>query len=492
MKYFSVLLAMAFLLDGIAEEKLLFRCDFSRNDGGWRIPAYWGGRLEWKGGMLHMTATKHRNQVWGRTFADCTADSISGGIFRLKMRIRGMGKAVAGFLLYPERGKAPQIVSSDQTVKLGGSWQDVEFQLDLSEKAMARLAPFIELRGEGNLQMDDVTIARISPNKAGMKLLSSVPVIRRGDPFPELKLSTNLKSTWFFVFSGRKVSRITSSPEGVLVIPGSAVEEESDTPPSVIAGHGGDTLRLTFNVIDADLYERFEKAAAKMKLKEPLEILYLGDSLLDFDRGTNAADILNYWLNRGNPGKASFHNFSVRGDSLRRVMTRLQGNPVYRAGAYDGMLKLKPDLVFLWLGQNDTASRSNDDFRTSAISSEEQKKLTSQLMSRLKSAWPAARFVFVSPSSSDSELQHAKAIRQVKSGQKNVVRFGDPEKIEAFDRTWCESAKKAGAMYIDIYNPLKNLPDKKKLFKTGDGVHFNPAGCNLVALLWLEALGREQ
>lgn len=492
MKKILALLTIMLLSDGTAAEKLLFRSDFNRNDGGWRTPAYWGGKLEWKDGCLHLAATENKNRIWGRAFAGCAADHLSGGKFQLKMRVKGSGDAVAGFLLYPERGKAPQPVWSDQTIKLNSNWQDIEFLLDLSEKAVERFAPFIELKGNGYVCADDVTVAQLLDNKAQLKLLGSIPPLRRGDPLPELKLSSRLKSTVFTVFSGKKITRITSSPEGILTVPPNAVETDKDGNASLIAGHGGDTLHLSFHVTEPELYARFEKAAAKLKLNRPLQILYLGDSLLDFDRGANSADKLNYWINRGNPGKASFRNFAVRGDTLRRVVTRLQGNPVYHPRAYDGMLKLKPDMVFIWLGHNDTAAGMKDNFLTPAISPAEQKQLTAQLLRRLRSAWPETRFVFISPTSLDSELQHSKARNMVKAGRKDAFRFGDPDKLEAFHHAWRKSAEKAGAMYIDVYQPVKNLPDKKKLFKTGDGVHLNAKGCDLIALLWLEALGSEK
>ena len=48
--------------------------------------------------------------------------------------------------------------------------------------------------------------------------------------------------------------------------------------------------------------------ARHAKIDAPTSILYLGDSLTDFDRGSNHVDKLQLYLNKYNPGKVTIRN----------------------------------------------------------------------------------------------------------------------------------------------------------------------------------------
>ena len=60
-------------------------------------------------------------------------------------------------------------------------------------------------------------------------------------------------------------------------------------------------------------------------VKHPVRVLYLGDSLSDFDRGSNHVDRLQAKLDALSPRCASIYNYAVRGDYIERMVERFRG-----------------------------------------------------------------------------------------------------------------------------------------------------------------------
>ena len=60
-------------------------------------------------------------------------------------------------------------------------------------------------------------------------------------------------------------------------------------------------------------------------VQKPVRALYLGDSLSDFDRGSNHVDKLQVKLDELSSRCVSIYNYAVRGDYIERVMERLRG-----------------------------------------------------------------------------------------------------------------------------------------------------------------------
>ena len=58
-------------------------------------------------------------------------------------------------------------------------------------------------------------------------------------------------------------------------------------------------------------------------LKNPIRILYLGDSLTDYDRGSNHVDQVQAKIESIAPRMVSFYNYSIRGDYITRLLDRL-------------------------------------------------------------------------------------------------------------------------------------------------------------------------
>ena len=123
---------------------------------------------------------------------------------------------------------------------------------------------------------------------------------------------------------------------------------------------------LFIPVYPAEKVKEMKTAAKAVKLKNNLHILYIGDSLTDMNRGNNYTNIVNYYLNMFNPGKASFKNAGVGGDYIGRTWMRLKGfsgkgKPAWRQYMYNDLLKKKPNLIFILLGGNDTKASNKYD-----------------------------------------------------------------------------------------------------------------------------------
>ena len=95
-------------------------------------------------------------------------------------------------------------------------------------------------------------------------------------------------------------------------------------------------------------------------VQKPVRALYLGDSLSDFDRGSNHVDKLQAKLDELSSRCVSIYNYAVRGDYIERVMERLRGgtNCTSRT-AYHGIWGRQYDWAFVFLGHNDTRAWSS-------------------------------------------------------------------------------------------------------------------------------------
>ncbi len=227
----------------------------------------------------------------------------------------------------------------------------------------------------------------------------------------------------------------------------------------------------------------YDAAARKIHSAKQISILYLGDSLTDFYRGGNHVDIASYFLNR-NHCNIEFTNYACRGDFISRVMARFNGEDTSRFSKYyEHVFDKKYDLAFIFLGHNDTVTRSTDKYVSSRVSLDEVRQQYRKLFDLLKSKG-TEKIVLISPASCNYEVCAARAAEKEAAGQEGV-RFGNPEKLEAFASVIKELAQQNKFLYLDVYTPMKTYPRKAELFNP-DGVHLSPQGHEFIALKTLE------
>lgn len=221
--------------------------------------------------------------------------------------------------------------------------------------------------------------------------------------------------------------------------------------------------------------------------KRPVRVLYLGDSLSDFDRGSNHVDRLQAKLDALSPRCVSIYNYAVRGDYIGRVNDRFRGvtNCLFRT-AYDGMWGRQYDWAFVFLGHNDTRTWGESNFTEPEMSESQVRSGFLELISLLKSKG-IVRIVLVSSSSSNFELTSRKAdslksaIEAGKSKAKRVARYGEPRLLEAYNAILADLSRTPGVEYLDLYTPMKGVPDKELLVSPSDGIHLTDRGHAYIA-----------
>ena len=234
---------------------------------------------------------------------------------------------------------------------------------------------------------------------------------------------------------------------------------------------------------DLNSASQMKAAAAGIKASDPVNILFIGDSLTDLYRGGNHLDMMNYFL-KVNQSQVTFHNYACRGDFIVRVIDRFnQKAKVPFRNHYRGIWDRQYSIAFVLLGANDSVLRLETG--KAAVPPDLAEKNYRELFEIFRKHG-IRKVVLVSPASSYYPACRANAKKRIAA--KKGALFGVPENIEAFIAVVRKLSEEYGFPYLDIYTPMKNLPDKAVLFNPGDGVHLTPEGHEFLALKELEFL----
>ncbi|OGV31493.1 MAG: hypothetical protein A2020_02615 [Lentisphaerae bacterium GWF2_45_14] len=257
--------------------------------------------------------------------------------------------------------------------------------------------------------------------------------------------------------------------------------------------NSGITKNVFIPVFPEEEIKETNEAASKIKLGKPLFILYLGDSLSDYFRGRNYASMTNYFLNKYNTDKASFKNAAAGGDYITRVWERIEGmkqgkKPVWRQYMYENLLTPKPDIIFIFLGQNDTRTFSGTNYSIPLVTPDIQYSTYKKLISFLRKNTDA-RIVLISSVSIYFPTQLKIAEESKKKGVANCI-FGQKEHLESFNSTLKKIAEEEKLDYIDAYSATQNYPDKKSLF-ISDGLHLSEKGNFLITKIIINYMNKE-
>lgn len=234
-----------------------------------------------------------------------------------------------------------------------------------------------------------------------------------------------------------------------------------------------------------------EVAASKVRFDRPVNILYIGDSLTDYDRGSNHVDTIVEYLDRYNPGKVRCWNYAKGGDCIKYVIERMDGKGKGEWQArYDGLWNRTYDIVFVLLGHNDTKTDLRTDFKVPFVTRERQHECYDELIRRLRSHG-AKRIILLSSTSSNFDICSkwvAVRLEKAKAAGKGISLFGEPSQMEAFNAALREIAARNHVEYADIYGKMKVRADKPFMVRFTDGVHLTKRGYDYVALETLRYL----
>ena len=229
----------------------------------------------------------------------------------------------------------------------------------------------------------------------------------------------------------------------------------------------------------------FERAAAKVSIDRPLSILWLGDSLTDYDRGSNHVDTVAEYLEKAHPGKVTCWNYAKGGDCIRYIIQRMDGKGKGEWLARYADLWDRPyDWAIVFLGHNDTKTDLRTDFKEPYTPRQQQHEMYDELIRRLR-AHGVGRIILLSSTSSNYDVCSYwtnRRLEKAKAAGKGLSRFGEPAQMEAFNAALREIAARNGVEYLDIYGEMKELPYKARMVRGTDGVHLTKRGHDHVAL----------
>lgn len=408
-------------------------------------------------------------------------------------RARGKGTLQIGYFGNSERdGKIVYLNKILRSVPLTDQWKKYSMVIRCTDPRVAR-SYYIEfiIRGEGNyFCLADDSIRSLSPERSGIRAVPEHLVTYPGEKTSVVFTAPKLKSVK--AIDGKSKKEKILNGNGTFTIDTSAVADPCGKPDPLtnIAGVGrigiweetsGEYKGVFVNRIPKKEWDVLNRTAGKIKLNKPVNILFLGDSLTDYDRGRNYTDKIAFWLNKYNPGKCRFRNAGVGGDTIRSLHDRLtNGRFTWRRNMYAGLWDQKWDLIFIFLGHNDTRYHyRNKGPSYQPVLPEAQKKFLDQTLRFLKSK-TAARIVLLTPGSLDHR-QCVKAVGSAKKAGRNYVVFGEVPRLEKYCAVVKEIAGKHAVDVIDVYTPMKALPNKPDLFTKPDGVHLTSAGNNYIS-----------
>ncbi len=396
------------------------------------------------------------------------AKEFNGLTFTVKVKLRGSGRV--GFSFTDKR--------SEKFVTLTPGWKIHTFILN--SEPNTRMFMYIRYSKGTRFDMDDLSVS-VANNGIRIYPPLGALVVKANSTVPEQTFRTMPndligKFTRFDFETGKKVVTPAESSSGEVTFPAFTAGASGCT--RIIFSTASEGAVRDVIVASDREADALENAASGVKLKgKSLRILYLGDSLTDYDRGHNHASITAGMLDKFNPGAISIRNVAVGGDEVRRIDARLSDSNVYYGCRYHALWEEKYDVIFVACGQNDTVTFKESNFSEPSIPISEVESRMRSIVNKIRKK-SNARIVLVSGVStpvSNNPSYH----------------FGVPSLVEAYNAVIRKVAAELDTEYLDLYTPLKALPEAEKLqLFRNDRVHLSPRGHLFVATEYLKFLAR--
>ncbi|MFA6175949.1 MAG: GDSL-type esterase/lipase family protein [Phycisphaerae bacterium] len=514
MKHYILLLLAGFFYENSAlaeAQNLITNPQLEKSIAPWRDQSYWSGTVSYVSdksvahsglGCMKLVSAEKNGSQWGRIYQAVKAKNFIGRYY-YNMWVKGKGELALGIIKYVQEGNKQGNSSpfwQDSPVKLTGEWQEVSFEFTIADPQVSMVGALVEVRGEGGEAfIDDVSLSAHQDVNVTIEARQKHQILPEGSEL--LKLSFKLSKLekplseapvdLYVIFpdGSNTITKGVTDANGICFYSPDHIKPNMPGVYKVMcsAPESGVLSEVFIDVIDRASYAEMDAIARKVKLTKPLRVLYLGDSLTDYFRGHNYTDKIDFWLNQYNPGMASFRNAGVGGDFITRIWERIQGmesgKNAYRQIMYEGLFDTKPDVVFIFLGHNDTKASSASGYKTPFVDLIAVEETYRKLIDYIR-AKTDARIVLMSSSSSFFPVCQANAEKQAAVGKEHRL-FGQPEMLEAFNAAVEKLSQELHLDYVDIYTPTKDHPDKAGLFSTEDGIHLTEKGNSFIEMLLL-------
>ncbi|OGV71380.1 MAG: hypothetical protein A3K19_01460 [Lentisphaerae bacterium RIFOXYB12_FULL_65_16] len=514
----GLVLASYVTLGGEAKNLLLnpgFEQDARGQIATWQVTTSWQGTLEVASGDgvphtgkrgARLSAVTKDGKAWGRMFQPVRPPEITARRFRFSVWAKGQGECLLGIIQYtpPQPGKVHYTYTwQEKATPLTDTWQELSQELLVLDPQVQSFGAVVEVRGNGaNALVDDAALVRVEPAGITMRVTPPFAMVAPGNDVP-LDISTEDQ--------GKRLNQGTLklflvSPDATTSCQDVAKDAAGATrynwtfaaaaPTGIhrlIALHvdSGAVAEAYADIAAKETIDAFEQAAAKVRLAPvPAHLLFIGDSLTDFQRGYNYVDKVAFWLQRRFGDQVTFRNAGVGGDFISRVLSRLNREPsAYRLSMYDNLFEPSPTHVFVFLGHNDSKVSSTSDYTEQAVLPAKFEEDYRAVLGKIR-AETKAKVTVLSATSSVFEICQANADKARTANRPHSL-FGKPEELERYNVLAKNVAAEAGAAYLDVYEPTRTHPDKRSLFDPNDGVHLTNAGNHFIALQLLQYLGGE-
>ena len=527
----TLLIALTVLsLGAAAGEQVILKKDFSgytlrktKIVDGWALLSYCPGELSREKGTLKLKAMPAKGKDWGRMLCPFRYGNLTGCRIKLGYRVKGSGKIRFGAVRYRVGQKIPEKSDSfwSGLMELGSDYKDYEFEIAFGNQPLGNVNFMFEIQGkDGEAVIDSMTVTAFGDT--GVAIQPPAPVmVKDTDPMPDVKFQTNRPGKTFRFFTsvpgnyqvlpggtatadgkgvvsvpGKSLRRNQTVQELSLVLDGNAMFEQPGTTGCRFCDIAMDKNPTVGSVVITRIpskeYDATLQAAKKAKLGNARTILILADSIWDLDRGTNAADRMNFFLRKARGGNIKIVNYAVHGDRIDKMTARFKGDFAavdHGKTRYRGLKNENPDLILIMLGHNDTAANSRDNFALPKVTPEVQKAKYKELLAALRKTYPKSKVILLTPLAVNYEGILKRAEERRKAGAKLIFRYGDPDKVAAFRKILAEVAAEHKLPLLDMYTPTEHLDNKPSYFRP-DNVHLSPRGFGLLARLVLQEMGK--
>ncbi len=484
-KYFAILAAFA-ALGSLHGNEILKNDNFNSGLRGWNSPGYWAGKstsvTEDGKKYFQLESGTRGKEVFGRALGySKQIEYFAGDMVKIQLKAKGTGKLVFGLLTYSWKGGAPAYLSSPD-MELTGEFKSYEYTFELKSR-YKMILPYIQVTGEGKALIESYKMEKVTGSGTVITPVSTMQIVTDIKAASPVKFSTNLPGQevtaaqkWGNALAEQKVK--TDDKGAVSVTPDAAGKDVVEV--AVSAKSAAATGYIS--VEKPEDFAKTDAVAKNIKFPKNMNILIIGDSLSDFYRGQNYVDRVNFWLNKYNPGKVYIRNAGVGGDYIQRVEERLAGtNPgsrkAYRQDMYNNLFDREYDLVFIFLGQNDTRTTRGQKFAVPLMNTQKQEKCYRSVLNFIGKR-SKGKIVLISPSPSNLNL-FVERDKKLAPGA-DMVMYGQTKLVDDFDAVSRKLCKELGLDYIDITKPMRSVQDIKSLY-VADGVHLSPAGGRLIA-----------
>lgn len=468
--------------------EVLVQSNFQSGLQNWSSPDYWNGSVSAADGRLLLQSEERQGKTFGRAYTNVKQLPWGGQILELTLQARGQGELRPGLILYyaGADGKIDysriRYLFAETPALLQESFQKVAFTHTLGNDQPVMIAPCLQVDGPGRAEIDDIRLQTVVKPGAVMEAVSRHQVVADGAAtLPELSFRFSRPDVPVLLFHQGTTQELRSGADGVLTVSGLPSGTGLQR---ITAAAEGAAASVYVDVLPAAEWAELAALADRLRLQAPLRLLFIGDSLTDFDRGHNCLDKLEFWVSRSNPGLFSCRNAAVRGDYILRVEERLLNKKAFQQQVYDDLFGSEYDLIGIWLGHNDTRTDSKEGFRQPLVPAAEQEAAYRRVIAHIRQH-SQAPILLVAPSPSNEAVFLDRVAKMPADGR--VIMFGKGEFVREFDAVLRRLAAELQLEYLDLHGAMSAYPELPALYQA-DGVHLSETGHRFAARQLLQAL----